>query len=289
MDSINLPSLSLASMSFFSLIMGILSFWVKRSPWIWGAFFLISICLAFSAHLITAFSIVIIISLLVLHGVLKADVKGLMRFLLVAATALISFFIYLHKISDFTSIDLTLFDHSLIYRLDFPFIGLFVLAWSFPLIAFKSSLKEVSLQILPLTIVTVIFLIVVGQNLEVISWKPHWNEGLIFWSISTLFLFIIPLEAFLRGFLQEEIFSFFGRKGLIAHTLCIVLTAAIFTLVNLFITRDSSMLMLLFVSSLCYGIIYQYLEVIESVIFCHFIFLFAVKILFNTSYPITLF
>lgn len=270
--------------------MGTLSLWVKRSPWIWGAFSLISIVLAFSAQLITTFPLVVIFSLLILHGVLKADVKGLMRLLLVSVTALISFFIYLHKMPGVTSIDLNLFEnHSLIYRLDFPFIGLFVLAWGFPLMASNSSLKQLSLMLLPVTLVTVIVLTVVGQNLEVISWKPHWNAGLIFWSISTLFLFIIPLEAFLRGFLQEELFSLFGRKGLIAHTLCIILTAAIFTLINLVITRDSSMLVLLFISSLCYGVIYQYLQMIESAIFCHFIFILVVKILFNTSYPITLF
>ncbi|NGX48407.1 MAG: hypothetical protein K1000chlam3_01800, partial [Chlamydiae bacterium] len=64
-------------LAFFALAMTILSLWVKRSPWIWGSFLVLAFALAFMAKIITPIALAPIGAVLVLHTLLKGDLRGL--------------------------------------------------------------------------------------------------------------------------------------------------------------------------------------------------------------------
>jgi membrane protease YdiL (CAAX protease family) len=79
----------------------------------------------------------------------------------------------------------------------------------------------------------------------------------------------IPEEAFFRGFIQRELYQWFGSNPLAASG-SILITSAFFTLLHLIWVANLPFLGLVFIASLIYGTIYQVTKSIESSILCHF-------------------
>lgn len=267
-----------ASLCFFALIMGIASLWVYRTPWIYGAFFLISYYLGHLANIVQPIALIPLGSLLLFHILLKAGVKGHLRALLVAIATALSLAIWLHILPGFHNWKITsqfaytegAFPASFYLNWDKPFTGIFILAWSFPLIRTKEEIRKVAIVTIPYAIVAIMILILIAVWGNVIRWDPKLPAYFWLWSIVNLFLVVIPEEALMRGFVQKECFRWFGEKGIMANMGCILITSVLFALLHMNMLNNSSYVLLVFAAGILYGAIYQFTKAIESSIFCHY-------------------
>lgn len=288
MDSSLIPH---AALSFFALIMGIISLWVYRSPWIYGSFFLISYFLGSLAKIVEPIALIPLAALLIIHTFLKADVKGTARALLVVAATLLSLALWLHLVPGFHKWKISQqfaytegsipFTFSLNW--DKPFTGIFILGWSFPLLRTKEEIKKLCRSALPFAIVSVIVLILLAVSLNLVRWDPKLPTYFWLFSIANLFLTVIPEEALIRGFVQSEFFRWFGGKGSLANSGSVLITSVLFALLHIRMIQSPAYIFLVFVAGIFYGSIYQYTKSIESSIFCHYLLNMVHVLLF--SYP----
>lgn len=265
--------------AFFSLTMSFLSLWIHRSAWLWGSFFAIAIVSAFQANLITSLSFVPVFLLLFFHWALhRKIVQGTTRLAFCAIVFAISIGLWFHlfpgfynwKIANQEMISAGGVPYNFWLNFDKPLIGLFILAWSLPLIQTKERLWEVTLKTIPLSIggVTVMMLLAIYGG--VVKWDPKISILFLVWSIENLFLVVVPEESFCRGFVQQEIFQWLRRKNIFPNAGAVILTSLLFVLLHLNWIRSVPFLSLVFIAGLIYGTIYQYTKSIESSIFCHF-------------------
>lgn len=288
----NALTLSHASLAFFALAMTIVTPWVKRSPWVWGPFLIIAFALAYLAKIITPIALAPVGGLLILHTLLKGDIKGLARFLLVALTIAISLGLAMHYFPGFHNIPILKNVHfgknaapfTLFLNFDKPFIGIFVLALGFPLLRNTQEFGQVMKMAIPLTIAGIIVMILLGLFSGLIQWDPKLPKIFWFFAIENLILVSIIEEAFWRGFVQKELFRWFGERGFLANSACVVFTAFSFAALHYFWIRSIPFLMLVFVAGIIYGSIFQLTKSLEASIFCHWTFNICHFLLF--TYPV---
>ncbi|NGX37282.1 MAG: hypothetical protein K1000chlam2_00436 [Chlamydiae bacterium] len=280
-----------ASLAYFALAMTFISVWVKRSPWIWGPFLLFALILGYFAKILTPIAFAPIGALLILHTLLKGDIRGLARFVLVAVTTVVSVGLLTHYFPGFHNI--RLFDkvpispHSypvtLWLSFDKPFIALFILALGFPLVANLREFGNVLKVTLPLMIGGVVLLALLGLFSGLIAWDPKFPQ--IFWAFALINLFVcIVEEAFWRGFIQNEFFRWFGGKGFVASISSVFITALPFAALHYFWVPNLPFLGLVFVAGIIYGSIYQFTRALEASIFTHWVFNLTHFLLF--TYPL---
>ncbi|HSX04531.1 MAG TPA: CPBP family intramembrane glutamic endopeptidase [Rhabdochlamydiaceae bacterium] len=268
----------LASLCFFSLIMGIVSLWIYRNPWIYCPFFVISFFLGLAAKILTPIALLPLGGLFILHGFLKTGTRGIRRPIFVVLAAAISLAMWMHIMPGFHSLKISdhfvqsagAYPYTFNLNWDKPMTGIFILAWAFPLITTREQLKKVLFVTLPYTIGAVLIILLLSVWLNVVKWDPKMPPYFWLWAIANLFLVSIPEEALIRGFIQKEFFSWFGEKGFLANAGCILATSLIFALIHIKGVPSSSYILLVFVASILYGSIYQYTKAIESSIFCHY-------------------
>ncbi len=268
----------LADLCFFALIMGTLSLWICRSPWIWGGFLLIALVLASLAALIQPIALLPIAALFLIHRILILHIQGWKRIGIFLIACAISLGLSSHLLPGFhnwqLASNLVLSSEALPYSLwlnfDKPFMGFFALAYSIPLIQSRIQLKEVSILSVPLTLLGIAMIGVIATYGGIVAWDPKVPGITPIWMIANLFLVTIPEEAFFRGFLQEEIFRWLGSGGARAQIGSVLLTSFFFTLLHVYWISSIPFLAFVFIASLIYGGIYQYTKAIESSIFCHF-------------------
>lgn len=268
----------LASLSFFSLIMGILSLWVGRNPWIYCSFFLISFVLGLAANIVTTTALIPIGALFILHGFLKSGTSGITRAILVILATAISIVMWMHLMPGFHNLKITdqfvesagAHPYSFYLNWDKPITGVFILAWAFPLLKTKEELKKMFFITLPYTIAAIVILMLLSIWGNVVKWDPKLPSLFWLWAINNLFLVAIPEEALMRGFVQKEFYRWFGEKGFLANVGCVLATSLIFALLHIKSVPNAPYITLVFVAGIIYGSIYQYTKTIESSIFCHF-------------------
>jgi hypothetical protein len=288
MDVWRTPHVTLA---YFALIMTFVSLWVKRSPWIWGGFLLISFVLAYFAGIVAPIALAPIGGLLVVQALIKSDIKGFMRLLLVLVAIALSVGLMFHYFPGFKSWivakNLRLSPGAIPYtfalNFDKPFIGLFVLAWSFPLIENAKGFEKMFKATLPLTLVGVVILACLAFFSGLVKWDPKWPAIIWLFLPINLFFVCIPEEAFMRGFIQRELFGWFGGKGMLANSGSVLVTAFAFATAHYFWISSLPFLGLVFVAGIIYGAIYQYTKSIEAAILCHWVFNITHILLF--TYP----
>lgn len=276
MDSLLVP---VAALSFFALMVTIISFWVKRSPWIWGSFLIFVFILAYFAHLIEPIALIPIIALFFLHGLLKGKIRGVTRFLLVLLTIAISLGLLMHlfpgfhnwKVVENVSLTPDAYPFSLYLNLDKPFIGLFVLALGFPLLSSFKELGQVVKMTLPLILGGIILMILFSLFSGLILWEPKFPSFFWFFALENLLFVSILEEAFWRGFIQKELFHAFGQKGYLANVGCVLITASFFALLHYKWVPSLPFLGLVFLAGVIYGSIYQYTKALETSILCHWL------------------
>lgn len=284
-------TLTHSTLAFFALAMMIISLWVKRSPWIWGAFLVLAFSLAYMAKIITPIALAPIGALIVLHTILKGDNKGVAHFLLVLITIAISLGLAIHYFPGFNNIPILknatiskgAYPYSLYLNFDKPFIGIFVLALGFPLINNWRDFWIVMKKALPLIIGGIVVMIVLAVYSGLIHWNPKLPQIFWFFLFQNL-LFVCVIEgAFWRGFIQRELFRWFGEKGFLANAGCVLLASFFFAALHYFWVPNMAFLILVFVAGIVYGTIFQYTRALEPSILCQWIFNLTHFLLF--TYP----
>jgi len=275
---INIWQYPMTLLCFFSLMMSFLSLWIKRTPWLWGTFLVISYLLAYHERIVDAKTLLPLFFLCIIHKILAYNVQGLLRVFLFLAAVAISFGLCLHfypwfhnwRILHHIQVSHNGVPYTLYANYDKPFIGIFILAWSLPLLQTKHEWYLLLKKTLPFTLIAIIFLLGPAFYAKVIQWDPKFPTFGISWIAINLFLVVIPEEAFFRGFIQKEIFKWLGGKGA-AHIGSVVVASLIFTLPHFIWVNQLPFLGMVFLAGLVYGSIYQWTKAIESSIVCHFI------------------
>ena len=280
-----------ASLAYFALTMTIISLWVKRSPWIWGSFLIFAFILGYFAQLVQSIALVPIAALLFLHSVLKGQLRGLPRLVLVLLATAISLGLWFHYFPGFQNwriikdaqISANAYPFSLYLTFDKPFIGIFILALGFPLVSNLHEFGKVMKTAIPMTIAGMTILLGVALYLGQIAWDPKFLS--IFWLFffQNLIFTVIPEETFMRGFIQNEFFKGFGSRGGLASTASVLLTALLFATLHYVWAPNATFLILIFLAGIIYGTIYQLTQSLEASILCHFVFNLTHLLLF--TYP----
>lgn len=267
----------LMSLCFFAFAMSFISLWVRKTAWLWGSFLLIAYILAFITHLATWISVIPVLILFFCHFFLKTDLTRNARFLLFCIATGVSLALAFHFLPGFHNwkivsglcISPGAFPYDLWLNLDKPFIGLFVLALRIPLISSRSQLFTVLKTTVPLSILGILIMMAISLHFGLVKWDPKIPVITIVWLLDNLILVAIPEEAFFRGFIQREIYNWFGKSSL-AGLGSIFITSIFFTLLHLIWVADLGFLSLVFIASVIYGIIYQVTRSIEASILCHY-------------------
>lgn len=267
----------LATLAFFAFAMSFISLWLRKTGWLWGSFLSIAIILAFQAKIVTPLALIPILLLLLCHFLMKSEIKRWGRLFVFALASVLSLGLAFHlfpgfhnwKIGSNLLISPDAFPYSLYLNFDKPFIGIFALAWTIPLIQSRAQLKKVFQVTLPMTILGIAILMFISLKIGMVEWDPKIPTILFVWLINNLIFVSIPEEAFFRGFFQKEVGRWFGQ-GAWANVGAVLATSVFFTLLHVKWVPSISFLCLVFVAGLIYGTIYAVTKSIESSIFCHF-------------------
>jgi membrane protease YdiL (CAAX protease family) len=247
--------------------MCILSFWIHRSFWLWGAFLGLSLSLAIRSGIANPFSLIPLASLGVIHFPLQRNVAGIQRWALVLMATCISVILIRHWLPTFSNWHV---EGKFWISYDKPFIGIFVLAFTLPLLRSRAEWGQVLIKAVPLTILGIGAMIFLAGAAGVVTLDPKWPPHFLLRVASNLILVTIPEEAFYRGFLQEELFKRFGQ-GFKGGLGAIGITSLFFMAMHISWSPSLGILAFTFVASLLYGAIYQYTRAVEGSIFCHFL------------------
>lgn len=267
----------ISTMCFFAFGMSFISLWVRKTPWLWGSFLLIAYFLAFEAKIANWISLIPILILFFCHYFLSKDITKGARFLLIGSAILVSAGLAFHFLPGFHNwkvisklqLSPNAYPFDLWLNFDKPFIGIFALAFAIPLIASRAQLLKVLKWTLPMSLGGILIIMGISLYFDLIKWDPKIPVILFVWLINNLIFVCIPEEAFFRGFVQREIYKWFGKTS-IAGFGSIITTSMLFTLMHLIWIANLPFLCLVFVASLIYGTIYQVTQSIEASIFCHF-------------------
>lgn len=278
-------------LTFFSLMMSFLSLWIRRTGWLWGSFLAIAVILALQAGVITPPAFIPIATLFVVHRSLKLTLKPWTRLTLIMIAIAISIGLWFHIFPGFHNWQLASGEvlspgavpYNFWLNFDKPFIGIFILAWSLPLINTRTQLFQVAKKAIPLSLIGIALMMLPAIAGGVVKWDPKIGALFFIWTVENLLLVAVPEEAFCRGFVQEEIFKGLGKSGVRANVGAVLLTALLFVLLHLGFVRSVPFLSLVFLAGIIYGSIYQYTKAIESSIFCHFMLNWIHFVFF--SYP----
>ncbi len=272
-------------------MMTFVSFWVKRTPWLWGTFLFLSLLFALDTQIITWIALLPLAGLGLFHFLLHKHLQGHLRTVFLFLTAGISLALMVHLFPGFHNHEigkgLVLKEGAIPYNFwvnfDKPFIAIFLLAWALPLIENKMQLKKVLAITLPLSALGIALIMAISLYFHIVRFDAKIPLLVFLWPLVNLFFVAIPEEVFFRGFIQEELFQKLKTRTDFAGPLAVLITALVFTLLHVFWVSDFSFLLLVFVAGCIFGAIYQITKAIEASIFCHFM-LNLIHFLFFT-YP----
>ncbi|MGC1878474.1 MAG: type II CAAX endopeptidase family protein [Rhabdochlamydiaceae bacterium] len=267
----------ISTLCFFAFAMSFISLWVRRSAWLWGSFLFIAYILAFQTKIATWISLIPVLILFFCHYFLKNDLPKSTRFLLFCIATAISLALAFHFLPGFRNWEIAshlclspgAYPYSLWFNFDKPFIGLFVIALGLPLISSKGELFRVLKVSIPLAIIGILILMGISLHFNLVKWDPKIPVITFVWLFDNLIFVAIPEEAFFRGFLQRELYRWFGKNPMSALG-SIFVTSLFFTLFHLIWVANLPFLCLVFIASVIYGTIYQATQSIEASILSHF-------------------
>lgn len=280
----------MALLTFFALAMSFISLWIRKTAWLWGSFLCIAIILAFQAQIIVPVALIPIFLLFLCHFFMKNEIKAWGRLFIFTLTSVLSLGLAFHLFPGFSNWNIACnlplspdaMPYSLWMNFDKPFIGIFPLALSIPLIQSKKQLKAIFKMALPMTLLGVAILMFISLKIGTVKWDPKIPTIIFVWLICNLIFVSVPEEAFFRGFFQREIGKWLG-KGFWASVGAVLATSLFFTLLHVQWVPSIPFLCLVFTASVIYGTVYEVTQSIEASIFCHFA-LNSIHFLFFT-YP----
>lgn len=267
----------LNSLTFFALAMSFMSLWIRKTTWLWGSFLAIATILAFQAKIIMPIGLIPILLLLLCHFFLKNDIRRWGRLLLFVTVSIISLGLAFHLFPGFhnweiatnLSISPQAYPYSLWFNFDKPFIGIFALAWTIPLLQSRPQMIKALKTALPLSLLGIAIMMGISLKIGMVEWDPKIPTILFLWLIDNLIFVSIPEEAFFRGFFQKEVGKWLGH-GFWASVGAVLATSLFFTLLHVKWVPSIPFLCLVFIAGVIYGTIYEATKSIEASIFCHF-------------------
>jgi uncharacterized protein len=267
----------IAMLCFFAFAMSFISLWIRKTAWMWGSFLLIAYILAFEAKIASGMSLIPVVILLFCHFFLNKELQKGIRFLLICVAIGVSLALAFHFLPGFNNWKVAsnlclspgAYPYDLWLNFDKPFIGLFALAFGIPLISAKTELFRALKIGVPMSVVGILIMISISLCFKLVAWDPKIPIIIFIWLFDNLIFVSIPEEAFFRGFIQRELFLWFGKTP-VAGLGSVFVTSIFFTLLHLIWVADLSFLSLVFIASLIYGTIYQVTKSIEASILCHF-------------------
>lgn len=287
LDKLQQPFVFLA---YFTLLMGILSLWIKKTPLLWGSFMVVSLIFAKKSGIINWIAFAPLAAMFAAVWVYSGS-KGLLRTFSFLATLALGIALCSHSFSGFhnaallqSHISPDAVAYTLWVNYDTAFAGLILVTVAIPLIHSKKQWKGVCAIALLWSILCVVLLQTLAVQFHLIHWDPKLPPMFFAWFLINLFFVTIPEEALFRGVLQKQLEEWLGNSWL-RQSLSILLTSALFTAMHLAWIANGPFLGLVFLAGILYGAVYQYTKMIESSILTHFIvnsvhfFLFTYPIL----------
>ncbi len=255
-------------LSFFSLLMALLSIWIKKAFWIWGSFGFLSFLGAFASGLLAPIAFLPLTFFILLIWGLQFELRGFSRFLLASTLFLLGGALFFHILPGF--LDQTFLPYPLCLSYSKTFVGLTLLGWIVPTLNISKTSLKILITPIGVAFIATSFLTTFFFLLYPSLWHFHFSLSFFAWAIANLFFNIIPEEALLRGFLQKELVGWLGG-GLKSQICTVAITALIYLLFHLSWVGDLSFLIPTFAVGLTYAILYQATKIIETSIICHFL------------------
>ncbi len=278
----------LAFSAYLTLMTSLVSLWIFKKWFVWGALALVSGSLAYASGIIDLPVLVPVTFLLLSLLTLQLRLHGILRAFLVLIAFLSSFSLFLH-LSQGTN-NLLLFqgilkNGSVPYRYfwsyDKGLVGLLILGVAHPLLSDPMHWKLVAPKICLFSVLSLLALLGGAYALSVVAFDPSLPKFLPLWILGQFFFVCIAEEALYRGLLQRELTDALPEKwGWFAS---ILLVASLFSLMHLISSEDVRYLLLAFGAGLMYGCTYTSTRSIEASILVHFVVNTTHILLF--SYP----
>ncbi len=258
--------------------MALCSLWIKKSTWLWGSFFAIALLLAMQTHVAEPVALLPIGIVMGAFWILKHPIGGMLRLLVFSVAVLFSGALFLHFLPGFSNWNMAnsvvlspgAVPYNFWINFDKPLPALFILAWTLPLIQNKEGWKKMLQVALPLSVLGMILLLFLSYFFGLIAFDPKMPTLFFVWCTVNLFFVTIPEEAFLRGFIQKELFKWFG-EGMRGHVGSVCVASLIFSLFHLYWVADYHFLLIVFAAGVIYGTLFQWTKSIEASILCHFL------------------
>lgn len=277
------PTITLA---FSAIFVGLISLWIRPTPWVWGTLAVLSGILGYISGLLHIYAIIplalLFIFLLVLAHI---EMEGVRRIIVLVAVVVLSFLLILHITPGFKSW-LLYQPHEIKkgvrWYLETPFLGLFITTLYHPLLQSKKEWMRMIWQTIPIMFLQIVIIIYFAMSWGLIF--PNVNFSLAFfpWVLGYLFCTVLPQEALFHGVIQKEL------ERLPHNTINIALSIAIptvcFICLQLFMQFSFLYLIILCLSGLGYSILYYLTKSIESSVICRMV-LNSIYFIFFTYLP----
>ena len=266
----------LSLISYFLLLISILSLWIKQDIKIWGTITAASLVCGVVSDRIGIIGIIsIAILCLLYHTVNRINLILFIRVTSGVLAIILSVMLVAHlipgfnnwKVVDSVSLTETSLPYSMYLNMDKTLVGLAILSLGFPLV---KSLKEwafVLRSTLPIFLVGLIALASVSQTFGYTHWDFKFPNLFFVWALINLIFTCVSEEAFFRGFLQRNLFKML-QKYKYGNILSLITVSILFGLAHF--AGGFKYVILSTIASIIYGYAYQKTQRIEASILCHF-------------------
>lgn len=221
----------LETAAFLFLIFTLLSLWVRKSAYLWGALLAISLTFAFLGKGIDGRALIPLTLLFACYLLLKKITTPYSRWICISLIFILSTALMSHLFAGFNNWQIVSASflsegarpYSLYLNYDKPFVALFPLALTIPLIPIKNRfqkkeksapprLKSWLLKTSLCALVGAPLLIACALALHFIRFDPKAPLISPLYLIVNLFFVTLPEEALFRGFLQQELYTHLRPK-----------------------------------------------------------------------------
>ncbi len=266
----------IGAIGYVFLILALLSIWIHRKIWVWASLLAVSLAFAYYGQVI---ELQALIPLLLVGGCYffsSQDISGFWRLFACMAAAIITIALYTHFVKGFNNILLfpnwrssaSAITMNIYANYDGAIVALLILGLYLPVIKSRKEVTTLLMATIPWMILTGVIILFLSEYLQIIRWDPKLPFITLTWLTLQLFFVVIPEEVFYRGFIQREIAKNLGNR--LGGLLAVLTTSLLFSLIHIFFIPNLSYIIVVFVTSLLYGIIYQLTGKIESAIITHF-------------------
>jgi len=266
----------LSLISYFLLLISILSLWIKQDIKIWGTITAASLVCGVVSDRIGIIGIIsIVILCLLYHTVNRINLILFIRVTSGVLAIILSVMLAAHlipgfnnwKVVDSVSLTETSLPYSMYLNMDKTLVGLAILGLGFPLIKSLKEWGSVLRSTLPIFLVGLIVLASASQAFGYTHWDFKFPDLFFVWALINLIFTCVSEEAFFRGFLQKNLFKIL-QKYKHGNILSLIIVSILFGLSHF--AGGFKYVILSTIAGIVYGYAYQKTQRIEANILCHF-------------------